>query len=92
MDVEFEWDEAKRLNNIEKHGIDFLRADLLFESAYLLAPAKTVHGEQRWLAIGVLDDVHVTVVFTKRSTAIRLISMRRARDEERREYQTVFGS
>jgi uncharacterized DUF497 family protein len=33
--MEFEWDEAKRITNIEKHGIDFLDASLLFESGYL---------------------------------------------------------
>ncbi|MBV9757134.1 MAG: BrnT family toxin [Alphaproteobacteria bacterium] len=50
-----------------------------------------VHGEERWIAVGLIEDVHVTVVFTRRAAAIRLISMRRSRHEERRKYQNVFG-
>ena len=29
--MEFEWDEDKRLSNLEKHGVDFFRARLLFD-------------------------------------------------------------
>ena len=31
MELEFEWDEEKRLSNIAKHGIDFLRVRELFD-------------------------------------------------------------
>jgi uncharacterized protein len=89
--MEFEFDEDKRLENIERHGIDFIDADILFGNPHLEAPAKTVDGEQRWLAVGTIDDVFVTAVFTRRGPVIRVISMRRARDEERERYQQVFG-
>jgi len=89
--MEFEFDENKRLKNIEKHGIDFIDADILFGNPRLEAPAKTVDGEQRWLAVGMIDDVYVTAVFTRRGPVIRIISMRRARDEERERYQQIFG-
>ena len=55
--MDFEWDEEKRLKNIEKHGIDFLDADILFGNPHLVAPGKTVDGEQRWLAIGMIDEI-----------------------------------
>jgi uncharacterized DUF497 family protein len=48
--MDFEWDEEKRLKNIEKHGIDFIDADILFGNLHLVAPGKTVDGKQRWLA------------------------------------------
>jgi uncharacterized DUF497 family protein len=89
--MEFEFDENKRLKNIEKHGIDFIDADILFGNPRLEAPAKTVDGEQRGLAVGMIDDVYVTAVFTRRGPVIRIISMRRARDEERERYQQIFG-
>jgi uncharacterized DUF497 family protein len=89
--MEFEFDEAKRLATVANHGIDFLDADTLFDNPHLVGPARTVEDEQRWLAVGMIDDVHVTAIFTRRGTAIRLISMRKASDSERKRYQAVFG-
>jgi uncharacterized DUF497 family protein len=89
--MEFEFDENKRLANIERHGIDFIAAKILFDDQHLRVPAKTVGGEQRWRAIGMIDEVYVTAVFTMRGPVIRIISMRRARNGERKEYQEVFG-
>jgi uncharacterized protein len=91
--MDFEFDEDKRLKNIEKHGIDFIDAtDILFGNPYLKAPAKTVDGEQRWLAVGTINDDFVTAAFTRRGPVIRIISMRRARNDQRKKYQEVFGS
>jgi uncharacterized DUF497 family protein len=90
--MDFEWDEEKRLRNIEKHGIDFIDADILFGSPYLVAPGKTVDGERRWLATGMIDEIYVTAVFSRRDQVIRLISMRSARNGERKRHQEVFGN
>ena len=89
--MEFEFDEAKRLATVEKHGLDFMDADAVFGNPHLIGPARTVAAEQRWLAVGMIDDVHVTAIFTRRGPVIRLISMRKARDSERKRYQAVFG-
>jgi uncharacterized protein len=89
--MDFEWDEEKRLANIEKHGIDFIDAAVLFDNPYLIAAAKTVDGEKRWLATGLIEEIYVTAVFTKRGPVIRIISMRRARDGERQKHQEIFG-
>ncbi len=89
--MDFEWDEEKRLANIEKHGIDFIDAVVLFSDPHLNAPAKTIDGETRWLATGMIEEIHVTAVFTSRGPVIRIISMRRARDGERQKHQEVFG-
>jgi len=90
--MEFEWDEEKRLKNIEKHGIDFIDADILFGNPHLIGPGKTVDGEQRWLTTGMIDEVYVTAALTYRGPVIRIISMRRARDGERKKHQEVFKS
>ena len=86
-----EWNEAKRLSNLE-HGIDFADIDLVWSAPLLRAPANTTGGEQRWQATGRLEDGYVTAIYTHRGNAVRVISIRRARDGERQEYREVFGS
>lgn len=90
--MDFEWDESKRRINIEKHHIDFVDAVLIFDGPFINGPAKTVGDEKRWLAVGMIDDVYVTVIYTLRADVTRIISMRRARHGEKRKHQEVFGS
>lgn len=89
--MEFEWDERKRQANRAKHGLDFADADLILEGPHLLAAARTVGDELRHMAIGRLGDQHVTMVFTERDGAVRIISLRRARRGERERHQAIFG-
>ena len=88
----FEWDETKRQKNIEKHKLDFEDVDLVFEKDFVVFPAKENLGEKRFLAVGRLRGFYVTIVYTMREgPAYRIISFRRARDEEKRRYQTLHG-
>lgn len=89
--MDFEWDEAKRLANLAKHALDFRDAPLVLDDAHLVAPARPGAEEPRWLMIGRLEGRHVCIVVTRRADAIRVISMRRARDDERERYHAVFG-
>lgn len=57
----FEWDEKKRLLNIERHGIDFHRASLLFAER-VLTRGSPREGEHRWMTTGILDGRYITVV------------------------------
>jgi hypothetical protein len=78
----FEFDEQKSQSNLEKHGIDFRRAQELWSDPYLVEiPAKTV-DEIRILVIGRIQGKHWSAVITQRSGNIRIISVRRARSEE----------
>lgn len=78
----FEFDEQKSQANLEKHGIDFVRAQELWSDPYLVEiPAKTV-DEPRFLAIGRIKGKHWSAVITYRSRNIRIISVRRARSEK----------
>jgi uncharacterized DUF497 family protein len=89
----FEWYEQKRLENLSKHGIDFLDAKEIWQGEVLEVPsAQQAHGEQRHIAYGVLDGRIIAVVFTWRGDARRLISARRARRHERQDYQDIFGT
>lgn len=84
--MEFEWDKNKRLLNLEKHGIDFEEAVQIFAGDHLVAHAQAL-GEQRWKAIGVVGAIVVTVIYTIRSDRRRIISVRKARRNERREFE-----
>ncbi len=65
-----------------KHGIDFIEAQALWEDPDLLEiPAKT-KDEQRFLFIGKIAVKHWSGVITYHGDNIRIISVRRARDEE----------
>ncbi len=86
----FEWDEEKEKNNIAKHGIDFETAARVFadENRLELYDAEHSDEEDRYIAIGMIGEVMyiVTVVFTDRNEAIRLISARKATKQERKLY------
>jgi uncharacterized protein len=87
-----EWDENKRVINIEKHGLDFQDAFDVLDGPCLHLPANVVRGEVRSLALGMLDDVCVCIIYTMRGTVLRVISMRKARWYERQRYCEVFGN
>jgi uncharacterized DUF497 family protein len=84
--VEFEWDDDKRLTNLAKHGFDFQRAVELFDGRPVVEIQSTYPLEARFKTTGQLDDVFVTAIWTRRDNAIRLISVRRAHDDEERKY------
>jgi uncharacterized DUF497 family protein len=78
----FEFDPRKSAANLAKHGIDFVEAKRLWEDPDLLEiPART-EDEPRWLIIGRIDAKLWSAVVTSRGDAIRLISVRRSRDDE----------
>ena len=84
----FEFDENKSQTNQEKHGIDFTTAQQLWNDPDLLEiPAKTV-DEPRSLCIGRITDKHWPGVITYRGVNIRIISVRRSRQEEINLYES----
>ena len=80
--MEFEFDPAKSTVNQEKHGIDFVPAQALWQDSMRVeVPARTV-DEPRWVVIGQIDGKHWSAVVTYREERTRIISVRRSRDEE----------
>ena len=80
--ISFEFDVVKSNSNREKHGIDFVQAQVLWSDPMLLEiPAKT-DDAPRYLMIGLIEGKHWSAVITYRGANIRLISVRRARAEE----------
>ncbi len=80
--IKFEYDERKSQSNLERHGLDFVDAQALWNDPYLLEiPTKTT-DEPRFLVIGQIADKHWSAVVTPRNESIRIISVRRSRIEE----------
>ncbi len=86
--MDFEYDPQKSNINRGKHGIDFDAAQELWNDPDLLEiPARTV-DEPRDLVIGKIDGKHWSAVITYRAERIRLISVRRSRQEEIELYES----
>lgn len=85
----FEFDENKSQTNKQKHGLDFLEAQALWDDDEMLEfPAKKVQEEERFFAIGIINQKYWTAVITYRSANIRIISVRRSRIEEIQVYES----
>ncbi len=78
----FEFDPEKSDRNLAKHGIDFIEAQKLWNDQNLLEiPART-EDERRFIVIGQIDAKHWSAVIPYRNDDIRIISVRRSREEE----------
>jgi uncharacterized DUF497 family protein len=86
--IGFDWDERKSELNLAKHGIDFDAAIEVFYGPVILRRSDR-NNEERWIAIGYSESRLIAVVFTRRSDVIRIISARRARKNEEREYRNA---
>lgn len=85
--MEFEWDEAKRLANIRKHGIDFVDVPAVFDrDTVTVEDDRYSYTEQRFVTFGLLQGRVVAVVHTERNDSIRIISARKATKYEQRTY------
>ena len=80
--MRFEYDPAKSLANIAKHGIDFLEAQMLWTDQRLIETPSRASIEPRFIAIGRINGRHWSAICVRRGDAIRLISVRRARKQE----------
>jgi len=81
----FRWDEKKRKLNLAKHGIDFADASAIFDGPLVtVEDTREPYGERRYIALGLLEDIVVSIVYTERDDEIRIISIRKALKHEAR--------
>jgi uncharacterized DUF497 family protein len=82
--MRFTWDERKRRVNLNIHGIDFVDAPRVFEGVtFTFEDDRFDYGEQRFITLGFLGGVAVSIVHTETLEHIHVISFRRAtRNEE----------
>ena len=89
MEVEFEWDGAKANTNLSAHGVSFDLAKSVFRDVFAVefVDDRDDFGEERFITIGMADgEVLLFVVYTDRAERIRIISARRAPQNEQDEY------
>jgi uncharacterized protein len=85
--MEFEFNAAKSDVNKRKHGIDFIDAQVLWGDPDFVEVPTTISGERRFLVIGKIFGKHWSAVITYRGNRIRIISVRRSREEEIKIYE-----
>lgn len=78
----FEWDNEKSCSNQAKHGIDFDVAKALWDDSNRVEIQSSYPIESRSILIAKLDKKLWTAIFTRRRSAMRIISVRRARKQE----------
>jgi hypothetical protein len=89
--MEFEWDERKRGRIIEDRALDFASAHLFFDGRAVIHQPSPRHGEDRWKTTTKIEGSFFTVVWTWRGKRLRVISMRRAHEQEIRTYRETHG-
>lgn len=81
--MRYTWKEAKRKANLQKHGLDFADAEKVFGGPMVLVEdSRENYGEQRMIGIGMLDFLIVLIVHIESDNEIRIISMRKADNDE----------
>jgi uncharacterized DUF497 family protein len=86
--MHYTWIEEKIRCNIRKHGIAFEDAKRIFEGPTVeRIDDRFDYGEIRVYAIGLVNDIEITVIYTDRNDEERrIISAWRAEPHERRYY------
>jgi uncharacterized DUF497 family protein len=86
--MKYEWDENKRVANLAKHDIDFIDAENFdWSSAIETIDDRLNYSEERWVALGFIDNRLHVLTYTIRRENIRLISLRKANKREREYYE-----
>ncbi len=85
--MRFSWSERKRAINLKEHGLDFLDAPRVFEGlTFSYEDDRFAYGEQRFITLGLLAGVPVSIAHTETEDEIRVISFRKATSREARRY------
>ena len=85
--MRFTWSERKRSINLKEHGLDFIDAPRVFEGlTFTYEDDRFAYGEQRFITLGLLAGVPVSIAHTESDDEIRIISFRKATGREARRF------
>lgn len=85
--MRFTWAERKRAINLREHGLDFVDAPRVFEGVtFTYEDDRFDYGEQRYITLGLLAGIPVSLVHTETDNEIRVISFRKATKRESQIY------
>ncbi|MGH8480384.1 MAG: BrnT family toxin [Gammaproteobacteria bacterium] len=81
--MNFTWDDPKRKSNLRRHGIDFADAERAFSGpTFTFEDDRIAYGEQRFVTLGLLQGIPVSIVHTESDDEIHIISFRKATRRE----------
>ena len=90
--MDFEWGEVKRLSNLEERGVDFRDAALIFEGTVIAKEdMRDNYGEQRFRAVGQVDNEYYVVAYTWRGSVLRIISAWKVDEDGRKRYEEILS-
>jgi hypothetical protein len=89
--MEFEWDERKRARILKDRALDLASAYLFFDGRSAIHQPTPRNEEDRWKTTAIFEGVLFTLVWTWRGETIRVITMRRAHEQETRKYRQAHG-
>ena len=87
--MEFEWHDAKAEANLQAHGVSFDLAKTVFKDPFAVERLddREDYGEERFVLIGMAEgNVVLFVAYTERQGRMRIISARRATQNEQDDY------
>jgi len=89
--MRYEWDERKRAANLEKHGLDLVDANLVFEARFkaTVEVARAEDDERRFVDFAEVGGAVLMLVYTMRGGAVRCISLRPASKSERKVFREI---
>lgn len=88
--MEFEWDERKRASILKDRALDFVSVWRFFDGRPVIHQPSPRDGEERWKTTAEIEGAFFTVIWTWRAEAIRVITMRRAHEQEIRTYRATY--
>jgi uncharacterized protein len=85
--MRFTWSERKRAINLREHGLDFVDAPRVFEGlTFTYEDDRFDYGEPRFVTLGLLAGVPVSIAHTESADEIRIISFRKATGREAKRF------
>jgi hypothetical protein len=91
--MRFEWDENKRLLNLQRHDIDFADVVQVFESfRHTVVDNRFDYGEIRFFTLGLVNSRVIAISHTETDDVIRIISARKANKNEQTKYFTEIAN
>lgn len=90
--MEIEYDPAKRDTTLAKRGLDFAGTTEIFAGRHVSSvDDRFDYGELRMITVGFMSGRMVVAVWTERAGRRRIISLRKANDDEQADFGPLLG-
>jgi len=86
--LEFDYDPEKSRSNKMKHGLDFEEAKQLWADPFRVIVKARTEDEERWIMVARVTGEYWSAIFTIRKEVIRIISVRKSRENEKAIYKS----